>query len=178
MRNIVLYIAQSIDGFIAKENGNVDWLTENEETNSQENAYGYLDFYNSIDTTLMGYNTYKEILNFDIPFPYPEKKNYVFSRKHHKSEDTPVEFVHTDIISFVSKLKQTKGKDIWLIGGSEINKQLLNANLIDQIIITIKTSILGSGIPLFAQNTDVKKFKIATVKTLSDTMVQLSLQKL
>jgi len=177
MRKLKLYIAQTIDGFIATKDGSVDWLSDNDKQEVEENAYGYLDFYDSIDTTLMGYNTYKAILKFGIPFPYPTKKNYVFSRNHKKMEDNPVEFISNNITDFVSDLKESEGKDIWLIGGGKINKLLLNANLIDEIIITIKTVVLGQGIPLFAKGTEFKKFKVVKVDTFSDTLVQIIMER-
>jgi len=177
MKKLKLYIAQTVDGFIATKNGNVEWLNDNEKNEVEENAYGYLDFYETIDTTLMGYNTYKTIINFGIPFPYANKTNYVFSRIHQKKEDNPVEFISDNIVEFVSDLKQSDGKNIWLIGGGEINKQLLNANLIDEIILTIKTVVLGQGIPLFAEGTELKNFKIVKVETLSDTLVQLIMER-
>jgi dihydrofolate reductase len=176
MRKIKLYVAQSIDGYIATLDGGVEWLNDslNEDSN---NDYGYSNFYNSIDTTLMGYNTYKEILGFDVPFPYPDKENYVFSRNHTKQEDLPVKFVSSDICDFVSELKKSKGKDIWLIGGGKINKVLLNNDLIDEIIITIKTVILGEGIPLFSSGTEFKKFEVIESKTLDNTFVQITMKK-
>jgi len=177
MRKLKLYIAQSIDGFIATSTGNVDWLNDTKNQDLDENTYGYLDFYNSIDTTLMGYNTYKEILNFDIPFPYTDKQNYVFSRNHQKTDDNPVEFISNNIAEFISKLKQEKGKDIWLIGGGEINKLLLNENLIDEIIISIKSVVLGQGIPMFANGTDMKKFIIDKIVKFDDTFAQICLKK-
>lgn len=177
MRKIILYIAQSIDGFIATTNSSVEWLTDSDNQNTEDNDYGYSDFYKSIDTTIMGYNTYKEILGFNIPFPYPDKKNYVFSKNHQKQEDLPVEFVSSEIIEFVSRLKQLKGKDIWLIGGSQINKVLLNNNLIDEIIITIKTVVLGDGIPMFSKGTEFRKFEIINSKVLDNNFVQITLKK-
>lgn len=178
MRKLILYIAQSIDGFIAKTDGNLDWLTEDEKPDGDLNKYGYLDLLESVDTTLMGYNTYKEILNFDIPFPYPDKKNYVFSRSHVKNDNNPVEFVASNVAEFVRDLKNLSGKDIWLIGGGEINKLLLNANLIDEMIISVKPVVLGNGVPLFAQGSDQKKFRFRSSKMFDDGLVQLVMQKI
>lgn len=178
MRKLILYIAQSIDGFIAKKDGNLDWLTEDEKPDGDVNKYGYLDLLESVDTTLMGYKTYNEVLNFDIPFPYPNKKNYVFSRSHKKNDDNPVEFVASNIAEFVRELKTFPGKDIWLIGGGEINKLLLNANLIDEMIISIKPVVLGDGIPLFASGSELKRFMFQSSKWFDNGLVQLVMQKL
>jgi dihydrofolate reductase len=79
MRKLILYIAASLDNYIATTDGGVNWLNDNE-LELPEEDYGYGDFYRTIDTTLMGNNTYRFIMNHDVPFPYPDKKNYVFSR--------------------------------------------------------------------------------------------------
>jgi dihydrofolate reductase len=79
MRSLKLYIAISLDNHIARSNGSVDWLES--VPNPEQHDYGYQTFYDSIDTTLMGFNTYQEILNFGVYFPYPDKSNYVFSRR-------------------------------------------------------------------------------------------------
>ncbi len=173
MRKLKLFIAQSVDGFIATKEGSVNWL---EQTNSNENEdFGYNDFYNSVDTTIMGYNTYREILGFGKPFPYPDKINYIISRTHVKQTDNPVEFVKADIVEFVKQLKQKEGKDIWLVGGSEVNGILLNENMIDEIYLTIRTVVLGGGIPIFAEGTELKNFGIKEITQFSDEFVQLKM---
>jgi dihydrofolate reductase len=83
MRKLKLYIACSFDHFIARANGDVSWLELPEYAIKGED-YGYADFYDSIDTTIMGNTTYKIIKGFDIPFPYKDKKNYVFSIQMHQ----------------------------------------------------------------------------------------------
>ncbi len=141
MRKIVLFIATSIDGFIAGKDGNTDWLFT-------EGDFGYNEFYNSIDTTIMGYNTYYFIKHFP-QFPYPDKKNYVFSRRMREPDGNPVEFVLGNVPDFTRKLKKKPGKNIWLVGGGKINSLLLNAGLIDRMIISIHPIALGQGIKLF-----------------------------
>lgn len=91
-------------------------MEEPENYDTGLNKHGYLDLYNSVDTTLMGFNTYKFIVDAGVPFPYPDKKNYVFSRNHTNIENNPVEFVSSDIVEFVSNLKNKEGADIWLVG--------------------------------------------------------------
>ena len=83
MRKVVLFIATSIDGFIAGEKGNTDWLYT-------DGDFGYREFYDSIDTTIMGYNTYYFIKHFP-EFPYPDKKNFVFSRRERTTDGNPIE---------------------------------------------------------------------------------------
>ncbi len=173
MRKLKLYIAQSLDGFIATKSGSVDWLSDPNATDIDLNAYGYLDFCNTIDTTLMGYKTYQEILGFGIPFPYPDKTNYIFSRNHQKEDSNPVEFISDNPVAFTKKLKLENKNDIWLIGGGEINRLMLNAGLIDEIILSIKPIFLGEGIKLFADAIEYKLFKVVDVNLFDKSIIQL-----
>ncbi len=177
MRKLKLYIAISVNGFIATKSGDVDWLTDPDNSDNNPNKYGYLDFYNSVDTTLMGYNTYEKILGFDVPFPYPDKKNYVFSKKHKQKESNPVQFIKNDPVEFVSLQKQEDGKDIWLIGGSQINSILLNSDLIDEIILSIIPVVLTDGIPLFLGTEGQKRFKVVETKTYDNSLAQIIFRK-
>lgn len=99
MRKIIIYSAASIDNFIAKEDGNIEWLHAPEYITPGED-YGYKDFYNSVDATLMGNNTFKIINDFEMPFPYPDKENYVFSRQSQNDPNGNVTFVNNDIANF------------------------------------------------------------------------------
>jgi len=144
---IKLYIACSLDGFIARENGSIDWLTAYE--NSPETDYGYSEFYSSIGTVLMGRKTYEQVLGFGV-WPYGEKKTYVFTRqKEPLSREKNVEFVSGDAGKFARRLKENTDEDIWLVGGSQLIKEFLKEDLVQDLIIFIVPLILGSGIPLF-----------------------------
>jgi len=143
MRKIKLYIASSLDSYIARESGDIDWLFTNED-------YGYAKFYDSIDTILVGRKTYDQSLKFD-EYPYKGRKVYVFTRRIDGKKNTPyVEYIDEDIPAFVKHLLQSVGKDIWLLGGGEIVSILLNADLVDEVILSIHPLILGKGIPLFS----------------------------
>jgi dihydrofolate reductase len=143
MRKIKLYIASSLDSYIASEGGGIDWLFTNGD-------YGYAKFYDSIDTVLVGRKTYDQSLKFD-EYPYKGKKVYVFTRRPNGKKNTQyVEFIDGDIPRFVSHLLQSVGKDIWLLGGGEIVSILLDANLVDEIILSIHPIILGKGVLLFS----------------------------
>ncbi len=84
-------------------------------------SHGYNLFQKTIDTTLMGNNTYRMIRGFDVPFPYPDKTNYVFSRSKKNKDTEFVTFITGDIPNFIKQLKREKGQDIWLIGGGQID---------------------------------------------------------
>lgn len=171
-----MYIAASLDGFIATPDGSVHWLEE-AGTETGPDAYGYQSFLDSVDTTIMGYNTYKFIEDLDMPFPYSDKKSYVFSSSHQKAKPNPAIFVATDLVEFTRGLKEEKGKDIWLIGGGKINSKLLNAGLIDEFIITYVPIVLGSGIPLFAENTDMTSLSRKLLIPFDDGFFQVILEK-
>lgn len=170
MRKVVLFIATSLDGFIAGEDGSTDWLYT-------DGDFGYQEFYNSIDTTIMGYNTYYYIKHFP-EFPYPDKKNYVFTRKQRAIDNNPVEFVFGDVVEYVKKLKRKEGKNIWLVGGGQINTILHNANLIDQMIISIHPIALGNGIKLFREES-LKRlhFKLINHHLYDRGLIQLTYEK-
>jgi dihydrofolate reductase len=141
MRKIKLFIATSLDSYIAGPNGEIDWLFT-------EGEYGYNAFMENIDTTLMGNETYKLTKTFG-DFPYKDLTNYVFTRNPAHPEEPYVQFVSGDIAAFVQSLKEQNGKAIFLVGGGYINTVLLNAGLIDELQIFVHPIILGNGIPLF-----------------------------
>jgi len=175
MRELKLYIAASLDGYIATREGSVDWLVDPDQKEGDGEDYGYQAFYDSIDTTLMGYNTYRKILDFGVPFPYPNKHNYVFSRNHTREGDYPVEFISSDIVDFTRNLKQQEGRHIWLIGGGQINRIMINADLIDEIILSLKLVVLGDGLPLFAGETLMKRFKIKDTRNYDKSLTQITM---
>ncbi len=176
MRQVILYIAASLDNFIARPDGRVDWLSSPDFLIPGED-YGYQSFYQTIDTTLMGRSTYQFIMEQDVPFPYPDKKNYVFSRSSNMRDTDFVEYISKDPADLVRQLKQEDGADIWLIGGGQINTILLNNDLIDKIILTIIPMTLGEGIPLFHGSYKEVKLKLEASKSYQSGIVQLTLLK-
>jgi dihydrofolate reductase len=147
-RNIVLFIASSLDGYIATEKHNLDWLFSAE----GEGDNGYSKFYETVDTILLGRITYEWIMeNVKNEFPYKGKECYVFSKE--KRNDTEfVKFINSDIIEFIKTIKQKDGEKIWVVGGSELLSVFVNEKLIDEMIITIAPVLIGNGIPLFKKN--------------------------
>ena len=164
MRKIILFIACSLDGYIARENGSVDWLFTDAD-------YGYSKFYKSIDTMIMGRKTYEKALELG-DHSYNAKKWYVFTRAPESKKDANVEFI-TDIVPFVRKLKEAEGKNIWLVGGSEIISLLLAANLLDELIISIHPIILGKGIPLFRKMEKQTKLKMLRTVSYKSGLVKI-----
>ncbi|HEY6886013.1 MAG TPA: dihydrofolate reductase family protein [Nitrososphaeraceae archaeon] len=143
MRKIKLFIASSLDGYIAREDGSIDWLFT-------DGDYGFSQFYESIDTIIMGRKTYEQILKSG-EYPHKDKKSYVLSQNPKvKRKGQHVEFIYADVMDFIRKnLIQSQDKDIWLVGGSDIISIFLNANLVDEIILSIHPIVIAKGIPLF-----------------------------
>lgn len=173
MRKLKLYIATSLDHYIARANGDISWLDLPEYAIEGED-YGYQEFYDSIDTCIMGNSTYKIIKGFEVPFPYADKKNYVFSFQKELESNREVIFVKEDIATFVTHLKGQEGKDIWLVGGGQINQTLLNNNLIDEMILTVMPVILGHGIKLFHGLVQEKKLQLTDSKIYKNGVIQLN----
>ncbi len=163
MKKIILYIASSLDGYIARENGDVDWLPEN-------TASGYDEFYKTIDTVVMGKNTYKQVLTFG-EYPYKDKSSYVFTRNNDQTKDENTEFV-SDVDKFVKKNISNSEKNIWLVGGAEIISSFLNRGFVDEIILSIIPVVLGKGISLFKNIQN--EVKLELIKTTDyDKLVEL-----
>ena len=174
MRKLILYTAASLDNFIARPDGAIDWLHSPEYLIENED-YGYGDLYQSIDTTLMGNKTYQFILNQEVPFPYPDKSNFVFSHSAIHQDTQYVRFITSSIIEFVRNLKDDNGKDIWLVGGGQVNTLLLINDLIDKIILFLVPIILGEGIPLFQGHSKEAKFDLESSRSYESGLIQLTL---
>lgn len=143
MGKLVLYIAASLDGFIAGDGESLAWLDAVE----GQGDNGYEAFYRDVDIALMGRKTYDWIMNHG-KFPYAGKECFVFSRVP-RENTKDVTFVTENPAGFVSRLKAQSGKRIWLVGGGELLHTLLKAGLVDEIILTVAPVVLGRGVPLF-----------------------------
>lgn len=166
MRKISLFIASSLDGYIARTSGEVDWLFTDQD-------YGYTEFYEQIDTLIMGNKTYHQILNWG-EYPYPGKECFVFSQTLQGQKDNNVEFVGGDLTEFINKLRQSSGRDIWLVGGGQVINYLMKHNFIDELILAIHPIILGNGIPLFAKDASLEtNLKLKHVKTYPTGLLQV-----
>ncbi|NUN64161.1 dihydrofolate reductase [Pseudanabaena biceps] len=170
MSQLILYIATSLDGYVARSSGAVDWLFTDQD-------YGYEDFYSTCDRLIMGRKTYEQIQSWG-DYPYPEKLGFVFSqtikcdRKCDRDEN--VTFISGDLVSFVKDLKLQSGKDIWLVGGAEIAKTCLENKLIDKLILSIHPIVLGEGLALFSAPLPTLNLKLADSQTFDTGLVQLT----
>ncbi len=171
MRKLKLYIATSLNGKIASSDGGVDWLESI--PNPEKTDYGYAAFFDSIDTTIQGYNTYNQVINWDIGFPYKRKKNYVLTKKQNIKNTEFVEFITENHIDFIKNLKVQRGGNIWLIGGGQANTLILNAGLLDEIQVFVKPIILSDGIDLFDAFPIQSQLKLLETKSYSSGVVEM-----
>jgi len=156
MRKVKYLVANSLDNFIARKDGSVDWLFH-------EGDYGMREFFVSIDTIFMGRKTYEFALAHS-PKSKPKSKSakakkkisskpavqtYVFSRTLETTPDDGATIISENSEEFVRTLKNEAGKDIWLMGGGVLARSLFAENLVDEISLNIHPVLLGSGIPLF-----------------------------
>ena len=138
----------SLDGYIADSKGSVDWLKG--QGNDNENIDVYSEFVKNIDTILMGWNTYHQIVTELSPkeWIYKDFTTYVITHKEQTSSEK-IRFVNINTVYLAKSLKEKSGKDIWICGGANLIQQLLNEDLIDYYYITVIPTLLGTGIRLF-----------------------------
>ncbi|HEY1044814.1 MAG TPA: dihydrofolate reductase family protein [Bacteroidia bacterium] len=166
---VVVYIAASIDGYIAADNDDLSFLASVEKEGED---YGYADFVSTIDTVIMGRKTYEKVLSFGIPYPHSERKTYVITRTHQESKDS-VEFYNGNLSELVSELKSKKGKNVFVDGGAQIVNEFLKLDLVDEIIVSYVPVVLGSGTKLFHSQGTSSKWKTKSAKQFETGLVQI-----
>ena len=168
---IILYIAQSVDGYIARVNGAIDWLDEFNEGTEPNPDNSYNEFFAGIDTILMGRKSYDQILTFG-EWPYVGKKCYVFTsgelQKPPKNAD--VTRAEGNVKTFVSRA--CEGKRVWLLGGAGLVKEFSAQNLIDEYVISTIPVIIGSGIRLFSESNANIKLRCTKSKQWTNGIVE------
>ena len=174
MRKIIVYIATSADGYIARKDGSVDWL----DRPRPKHNYGMGEFWKSIDTILWGRKTYDLVLRFqkegkDSPDNYGGLRNYAFSGKPPKKVARGFEFVREPIKTFAEGLRAQKGKNIMMMGGAGLIASFLDAGEIDEFIIHVIPTFIGEGIPLVAPGHRTVPLKLLSVKKFTDGVVRL-----
>jgi dihydrofolate reductase len=169
-RNVIVHIATSADGYIARPDGDVDWLTSRP---APAGFYGMNAFMKSIDTTLLGRKTYEVSLRLGAAFG-SKSRTIVFSRQAPPPKAPPgVEFVSDPIAPFVRRLREQKGKGIWLMGGGELIASFLDQQAIDEFVISVVPVFIGDGIPLIARRHRHVPLDLQSIERFDDGLVQL-----
>jgi len=170
-RKIIVYIATSADGYIARPDGSVEWL----DRPRPKGNYGMGTFSRSIDTILWGRKTYDlglEMTGGNLGTS-PSIRNYVFSRHPPRSPAKAAEFVREPIRDFARGLRTTPGKNIWMMGGGGIIGSFLDEGEIDEFVIHVIPIFIGEGIPLIAPRHREVRLKLVSLQRYPDGVVRL-----
>ncbi len=169
-RKIIVHIATSADGYIARTDGDLDWLTARP---APKGFYGLPAFARSVDAKILGRKTFELSRQMGANFSEHDR-HYVFSRQP-RPDSLPagVEFVTEPIRDFAKRLRKTAGKNIWMMGGGEIIGSFLDEEAIDEFIISVVPTFIGDGIPLIAPRNRHVPLRLRSVQDFSDGVVQL-----
>jgi dihydrofolate reductase len=161
------FVANSLDGFIAREDGSADWLFMDQD-------YGMTEFFGTVDVAVMGRKTYDKALELSPgQVLFPNMESHVFSRTKLKSESGTLRFVSEDVETWTNSVREKPGKDIWLVGGGDLVRQFLQKHLVDEIVLTIHPRLLGSGISLFPQPYPETELELVGCRQYSTGLVQV-----
>jgi dihydrofolate reductase len=174
-RKIIVHIATSADGYIARPDGDFSWLNRPR----PKGNYGYAAFFKSVDTILWGYKTYAKGLEMGMEKGMkaagfgPQIKNYVFSRQPRESTVPAFQFVSEPLKTFAQRLRAQPGKDVWMMGGGEIIASFLDHGEIDEFRIHVIPILIGEGIPLIQPRHRSIRLKLLSTKAFTDGVVLL-----
>jgi len=175
-RKVILGFGISLDGYIARRNGAMDYLVIDKEGEAV-----MADFFAKIDTTIMGRKTAAATAEMrksgEIP-ETPGMATYVVSRRWKPGKRDGFEVVSGSLTAFVRKLKRRKGKDIYLGGGGQLCRSFLQEDLVDELFIGLSPILLGDGIPGFPGKFPQRDFKLTECKSYSDGSVGLRYERM
>ena len=175
-RKVILGFGITLDGYIARRNGSMDFLVLDKEGEAL-----MMDFFANIDTTIMGRKTAAAAAEMRKSGEIPEMpgiSNYVFSRRWKPGKRDGFEVVTGSLTAFVKKLKRRPGKNIYLGGGGELCRSFLQEDLIDELFIGVGPILLGDGIPAFPGKFPQRNFKLTECKSYSNGSVGLRYERM
>ena len=168
-RRVIVHIATSADGYIARSDGDIEWLTSRP---APKGFYGIEAFTRSIDTKVLGRKTYEVSVSMGASFD-PKSPTLVFSRRAPPA-DLPkgVEFVNEGIGALLSRLRSQRVKEIWLMGGGDIIASFLDEQAVDEFVISVVPVFIGEGIPLIARRPRHVPLELLSTERFDDGLVQ------
>jgi len=175
-RKVILGFGISLDGYIARRNGAMDFLVLDKEGEAL-----MADFFAKIDTTIMGRKTAVGMVKMRKSGEMPETPgitNYVVSRRWKPGKRKEFEVVSGSLTAFVKKLKGRPGKDIYLGGGGELCRSFLQEDLIDELYIGVGPMLLGDGIPGFPGKFPQRDFRLTECKSYANGSVGLRYERM
>lgn len=168
-RKLILYISCSLDGYIAKPNDDLGFLSM---VQKEGEDYGYNEFIATVDTVIVGRRTYDWVVGQGYEFPHADKESYIITRQERPQEGN-LNFYNGDLKTLVKRLKSKKGKNIFCDGGAEILNLLLNEKLFDELIISVIPILVGNGTRLFKDGRPEQALELVATKTYDSGLVQL-----
>jgi len=167
VRRLKVFVATSLDGYIAARDGDVSWRF-------RDGEYGYEVFLAGIDTALLDLRMYETALSFS-QWPYPDCKVVVFTGSETLRVMSPNTIATARIpADIVRELRARDGKDLWLVGGGELVRECLDAGLVDDIIVSIHPILLGEGTPFVALGAARTQLTLTGERRYPSGVVQLS----
>lgn len=172
-RKVILYIAASLDGYIATQDGDLKFL---ESVEREGEDYGYGKFIKSVDAVILGRKTYDKVLSMGFDFPHAEKESYIITRTP-RPDIGNIRFYTGEVKELVLQLKSMPGNNIFVDGGSEIVQLPMKDHLIDEYIISIIPVLLGDGIRLFRDGRPQEDLRLISSTAFESGLVQLHYTK-
>ncbi len=169
MRKVVLGVGISIDGYIARPDGDVDFLLRPKD-------FSMAPFFATVDTAIMGRKTYEVGLRLGGTFGYG-LGYYVFSRTLAAGQRGGVTFTREAPAALIGEIRKRPGKDIWLMGGGELAREFLQADLVDELRLGVVPVLLGEGIPLFPASFPQRNFALIENKTYSKGLIEIKYRR-
>jgi dihydrofolate reductase len=171
MRKLILGLGISLDGYIARPDGAVDFLF-------MPKDYSMGPFFKTIDTAFMGRKTYEVALRMGGgSVGSPGISSYVFSRTLAAGERNGVIFVNDTPKKVTAMVRKRKGRNVWLMGGGELGRDFLKEDLVDELYIGVVPVLIGDGIPLFPSGFPQREFRLLENKTFSQGMIALKYER-
>ena len=172
-RKVILYIAASLDGYIAKPGDDLGFLSIVQQDGED---YGYADFIKTVDTVILGRKTYDWVMTQVSAFPHADKNTYVITRRARPAINK-TNFYTGNLKALIMKLKTETGADIFIDGGAEIINEILKDKLIDEFIISIIPILLGDGTKLFKDGRPEQELKLISTRHFEKGLVQLHYER-
>jgi dihydrofolate reductase len=168
-RKVILYIASSLDGYIAKPNNDLSFLSL---VQQEGQDYGYAEFIDTVDTVILGRKTYDWVMTQVKEFPHAQMDSYIITRTPRQNIGK-IKFYTGNLKELVLRLKQESGKNIFIDGGAEIVNALLKEKLIDQIYLSIVPILLGDGVRLFKEGLPEQNLRLINSNRFETGLIQL-----
>jgi dihydrofolate reductase len=168
-RKVILYIASSLDGYIAKPNDDLSFLLL---VQQEGQDYGYAEFIDNVDTVILGRKTYDWVIKQVKEFPHAQLESYIITRTPRQNIGK-TKFYTENLKELILRLKKQRGKNIFIDGGAEIINELLKEKLIDQIILSIVPILLGDGVRLFKDGLPEQNLRLINSRQFETGLIQL-----